>query len=154
LAPQESRLRRGETNGHGVIVLAPLPYGTQPMGSTLCLRRGALVVTAVLAAGFPATADALPPTPPSASRTAVAIGQLKMAVPLSMRGYSRKRFPHWISQGSGCDTRERVDLYRAKTYGARPTTPARLRELERVAAAADSRLRRAQAAQRASGAGD
>lgn len=27
---------------------------------------------------------------------------------LSMSGYSRERFPHWISQGDGCDTRDLV----------------------------------------------
>jgi hypothetical protein len=45
--------------------------------------------------------------------------------------------------------RERADLYRAKAYGPRPTTPARLRELERAASAAEARLRAAEAAQRA-----
>jgi hypothetical protein len=44
--------------------------------------------------------------------------------------------------------RERHDLYRAKAYGLRPTTPARLRELERAAQGAEARLRRAEAAQR------
>ena len=41
-------------------------------------------------------------------------------------------------------TRERYDLYRAKMYGARPTTVARLRELERAHHGADARVRRAQ----------
>ncbi|MCA1689118.1 MAG: hypothetical protein LC720_01290 [Actinobacteria bacterium] len=36
--------------------------------------------------------------------------------------------------------RRRVDLYRAKSYGPRPTSPSRLRELEREADAAESRL--------------
>jgi hypothetical protein len=40
--------------------------------------------------------------------------------------------------------RERRDLYRAKAYGPRPTTPARLRELEKVADAAEARLRAAE----------
>jgi hypothetical protein len=40
--------------------------------------------------------------------------------------------------------RERCDLYRAKMYALRPTTMARLRELERAQAAADARLRRAE----------
>jgi hypothetical protein len=39
--------------------------------------------------------------------------------------------------------RQRADLYRAKTYGPRPTVPARLRELERSADGAEARLRRA-----------
>jgi hypothetical protein len=40
--------------------------------------------------------------------------------------------------------RERYDLYRAKMYGARPTTMARLMELERAHHGAAARLRRAQ----------
>ena len=37
--------------------------------------------------------------------------------------------------------RERYDLYKAKTYGPRLTSPARLRELERVCARAEASLR-------------
>jgi hypothetical protein len=40
--------------------------------------------------------------------------------------------------------RERYDLYRAKVYGPRATSPARLRELERACEAADARLRHAE----------
>jgi hypothetical protein len=42
--------------------------------------------------------------------------------------------------------RQRADLYRAKTYGPRPTSPARMRELARAAEGAEQRLRRARAA--------
>jgi hypothetical protein len=45
--------------------------------------------------------------------------------------------------------RERADLYRAKTYGSRPTSPARMRELQREAEGAEERLRRARARERA-----
>lgn len=38
---------------------------------------------------------------------------------------------------------ERYDLYKAKTYGPRPTSDSRLRELERAHRAADARLLRA-----------
>jgi hypothetical protein len=44
--------------------------------------------------------------------------------------------------------RERVDLYRAKTYGPRPTSPVRMRELERTADGAEERLRRARERER------
>lgn len=44
--------------------------------------------------------------------------------------------------------RERRDLYRAKAYRGAPTRPARLAELERSAAAAEERLKRAEAAAR------
>jgi hypothetical protein len=40
--------------------------------------------------------------------------------------------------------RERRDLYRAKAYGPRPTSPAKLRELERASVVSEARLRRAQ----------
>lgn len=36
--------------------------------------------------------------------------------------------------------RERRDLYRARSYGAHPTDPARLRELDRIYEAALARL--------------
>lgn len=42
--------------------------------------------------------------------------------------------------------RQRYDLYRAKMYGVRPTTLARLRELERAHQGADARLRSAEQA--------
>jgi len=40
--------------------------------------------------------------------------------------------------------RERRDLYRAKMHGPRPSSPARLRELERASALSESRLLRAE----------
>lgn len=40
--------------------------------------------------------------------------------------------------------RRRRDIYRAKVYGSRPTSLARLRELERETDLAESRLRRAE----------
>ena len=43
--------------------------------------------------------------------------------------------------------RERYDLYRAKAYGPRPSSPARLRELQRIAEGAEARLKRAEAAE-------
>jgi hypothetical protein len=39
--------------------------------------------------------------------------------------------------------RQRRDLYRAKTYGPRPTSPERMRELERDADQAEERLKAA-----------
>jgi hypothetical protein len=43
--------------------------------------------------------------------------------------------------------RERYQLYQAKVYGPRATSPARLRELERVWQQAEERLRAAEAAE-------
>jgi hypothetical protein len=42
--------------------------------------------------------------------------------------------------------RERRDLYRARVYGPRPTSPARLRELERIAEVSERRARRSEQA--------
>jgi hypothetical protein len=39
--------------------------------------------------------------------------------------------------------RDRLALYRARVLSARPTSPARLRDLQRASAAADARLRHA-----------
>ena len=51
--------------------------------------------------------------------------------------------------------RERYQLYKAKTYGQQPTSPARLRELQRAYEQAEARLRFAEAEeQRAHNAGD
>jgi len=41
---------------------------------------------------------------------------------------------------------ERLEIYRAKVYGPRPTSPAKLEELERDHELATSRLRRAERA--------
>ena len=41
--------------------------------------------------------------------------------------------------------RQRYDLYKARAYGPRLTTPARMRELERDASLAEARLRFAKA---------
>ena len=44
--------------------------------------------------------------------------------------------------------RQRYDLYRARAYGQRPTSPARMRELERACEQAEARLRAAEAEER------
>ncbi len=44
--------------------------------------------------------------------------------------------------------RQRYQLYKAKSYGLRPTNPARLRELERACEQAEARLRAAEAQER------
>jgi hypothetical protein len=51
--------------------------------------------------------------------------------------------------------RERYQLYKAKAYGQRPTSPARLRELQRAYEQAEARLRAAEAdEQRTAAAGE
>ena len=44
--------------------------------------------------------------------------------------------------------RQRYDLYKAKAYGPRPTSPARMRELQRACEQAAARLRAAEAQER------
>ena len=44
--------------------------------------------------------------------------------------------------------RERLALYRARSYGSRPTSPARLRELDRTWEAAKARLTHARSKNR------
>ena len=44
--------------------------------------------------------------------------------------------------------RQRYDLYKAKAYGQRPTSPARTRELQRASEQAEARLRAAEAQER------
>jgi len=46
-------------------------------------------------------------------------------------------------QAEARHARERYQLYKARTYGPRPTDPGRLRELERTCELAETRFRRA-----------
>ncbi|MGO4635006.1 HNH endonuclease family protein [Streptomyces sp. 2RAF24] len=48
------------------------------------------------------------PEPPPVEVARVELAELTVEPPHPMAGYSRGRFPHWISQGSSCDTREVV----------------------------------------------
>lgn len=54
------------------------------------------------------TAQAAPPAPPSASEALTMLDGLPVAAEGSLDGYDRDLFPHWISQGDNCDTREVV----------------------------------------------
>ena len=74
-------------------------------------RVFAVLCTLVLAlAGCKPLAAAPPATSGSADPTQVKqqLAELVMGGPLSMAGYSRARFPHWIDQGNGCNTRDLV----------------------------------------------
>lgn len=53
-------------------------------------------------------AYAYPPTPPSADLSRAHLDAITTAAEGSDTGYDRDLFPHWISQGEGCDTREVV----------------------------------------------
>jgi hypothetical protein len=74
-------------------------------------RVFAVLVTLVLAlAGCKPIALAAPGSSTAADPTQAKqqLAELTLGNPLSMAGYSRTRFPHWIEQGDGCDTRDVV----------------------------------------------
>ncbi|WP_431781794.1 HNH endonuclease family protein [Streptomyces chumphonensis] len=54
------------------------------------------------------TAQAAPPTPPSAATARTMLAGLTVDGEDSLSGYDRDLFPHWISQGDSCNTREIV----------------------------------------------
>ncbi|MCZ7460516.1 HNH endonuclease family protein [Streptomyces sp. WMMC940] len=53
-------------------------------------------------------AQAAPPTPVSASTARTYLGWLTVKAEGSSTGYSRDKFPHWITQSGACNTREVV----------------------------------------------
>ncbi|MFV2173191.1 HNH endonuclease family protein [Actinomadura sp. LOL_016] len=63
--------------------------------------------TAALVAAGPAAAAA-PPPPPGESTARTHLASLTVRAEGSMSGYDREKFPHWIDQGDGCNTRETV----------------------------------------------
>ncbi|MER7131322.1 HNH endonuclease family protein [Streptosporangium saharense] len=82
------------------------------MRSSLLPAAAAALAAALLAPAVPAQAAAAGlPTPITAAAARTALGALQVSAPHSMAGYSRAKFPHWMSQsrkGAGCDTREVV----------------------------------------------
>ncbi|WP_310728770.1 HNH endonuclease family protein [Streptomyces sp. N2A] len=54
------------------------------------------------------SAQAAPPGPPSAATARTYLTQIKQQPEGPQDGYSRAKFPHWIDQGKGCNTREVV----------------------------------------------
>ena len=56
----------------------------------------------------PQSVSALPPGTPSKSQAQTQLNSLTVKLEGSMTGYSRDHFPHWSSQGNGCDTRQIV----------------------------------------------
>ncbi|MGH3751016.1 MAG: HNH endonuclease family protein, partial [Micromonosporaceae bacterium] len=67
-----------------------------------------LAMASGLLIGVTGPANAYPPDPPSVSTSYSQLAALVVATPLSMTGYSRDLYPHWISQGNNCNTREVV----------------------------------------------
>lgn len=84
-------------------------------GFRLSVTQRSLLVVAILAVaafGYWVTSRGADATPPPSSPVPAdarkQLDELKIADRTSMDGYSREKFPHWDSQGSGCDTREVV----------------------------------------------
>ncbi|KAJ5765109.1 hypothetical protein N7520_004668 [Penicillium odoratum] len=66
---------------------------------------GTLVISAVFIVALPAPS---PPDVPTASTAQDELSGLTVAPQGSQDGYSRAKFPHWITQSGTCDTREVV----------------------------------------------
>ncbi|MFI6942993.1 HNH endonuclease family protein [Streptomyces sp. NPDC050418] len=79
-------------------------YARQRAGALAALTAAAAAVS--LLTGPPA--QAAPPTPISASTARSYLGQLTVKAEGSSTGYSRDKFPHWITQSGACNTREVV----------------------------------------------
>ncbi|MFI7007235.1 HNH endonuclease family protein [Streptomyces sp. NPDC050145] len=75
-------------------------------------RRTALITagaaTALLTALTATPAQASPPTPVSAATARTYLSELTVRAEGSSDGYSRDKFPHWITQSGTCNTREVV----------------------------------------------
>ncbi|WP_411334812.1 HNH endonuclease family protein [Metabacillus indicus] len=89
------------------------------------LKKASLSVFALLLSFtlFLPETHATPPGTPSKSTAQTQLNALTVKTEGSMTGYSRDLFPHWISQGSGCDTRQVVLKRDADSYsGTCPVT--------------------------------
>ncbi|MFJ9107753.1 HNH endonuclease family protein [Streptomyces sp. NPDC102283] len=82
------------------------------MSGVYARRLSVVAATAALAATstlFTApSAQAAMPTPVSAATARTYLGQLPVGAEGSSSGYSRDKFPHWITQSGACNTREVV----------------------------------------------
>jgi hypothetical protein len=83
------------------IALATLPAA----GCVVVSTDGSTASPGIGASVGPASHSAPPIDPGQAGQQ---LDGLTVAPQLSMAGYSRDRFPHWIDQPGGCDTREMV----------------------------------------------
>ena len=105
-----------------------------PLRLTPRLRLAVAAATAVLSLGAVTGCEVIPTDQQTGDRNAERAGKdaadtgdslsmlkkLTVAKPVSMRGYSRDRFPHWRSTGDNCDVRDSVlkrDGTKIKTKG-------------------------------------
>lgn len=78
----------------------------RPSRAALLGSAGALALASLLTTAPPA--QAAPPTPVNATTARTYLGELTVRAEGSSSGYSRDRFPHWITQSGSCNTREVV----------------------------------------------
>ncbi|MGW5051146.1 HNH endonuclease family protein [Actinokineospora sp. NPDC004072] len=69
---------------------------------------GSLLLSAAITVGLAGPAAATPPNIPSESTARAELAALRVAGEGSMSGYSRDKFPHWITISGSCNTRETV----------------------------------------------
>ncbi|MEU4495494.1 HNH endonuclease family protein [Streptomyces sp. NBC_00210] len=81
-------------------------YARQCRRIAVLAATSALAVTGLLATA--PTAQASPPTPVSAATARTYLAGLTVSPEGSSTGYSRDKFPHWITQSGACNTREVV----------------------------------------------
>lgn len=89
---------------------------------------GSLSLSVVLTVGLAGVASATPPNIPTETTARSELAALTVAADGSMTGYSRDKFPHWITISGSCNTRETVlkrdgsnvvtDSYCAATSGS------------------------------------
>lgn len=89
---------------------------------------GSLSLSVVLTVGLAGVASATPPNIPTETTARSELAALTVATDGSMTGYSRDKFPHWITISGSCNTRETVlkrdgsnvvtDSYCAATSGS------------------------------------
>lgn len=109
---RRSRLTEGAAPGEPRVTDTDPATGRATRRSVLRRRLGVLgtlaatVAAASLLSGPPA--QAAPPTPIAASTARSYLSGLTVAAEGSSSGYSRDKFPHWITQSGSCDTREVV----------------------------------------------
>jgi hypothetical protein len=72
------------------------------------LAASLALTTVVAGLAIAGPAHATPPNIPSAATATTELGALTVATQGSMSGYSRDKFPHWITISGTCDTRETV----------------------------------------------
>ncbi len=68
----------------------------------------ATILSALPLALVASPAAAAPPSAPGATTAKKELAKLKVKKEISLSGYTRAKFPHWIDQGHSCSTREAV----------------------------------------------